>query len=60
MGPLPTSSKGHKYIVVITDLFRVEAFPLWVTDSSTLARVLVDEIVRQYGVHASTIIRGPI
>jgi len=52
MGPLPTSSKGHKYIVLITDLFSkwVEAFPLRVTDSETLARVLVDEIVCRYGV----------
>ena len=52
MGPLPISSKGHKYILVITDLFSkwVEAFPLHVTDSETLAKVLVDEIVCRYGV----------
>ncbi|KAL5516223.1 hypothetical protein EMCRGX_G001504 [Ephydatia muelleri] len=47
MGPLPLSTKGHKYILVITDLFSkwVEAFPLAVTDSETLASVLMDEIV---------------
>ena len=52
MGPLPVSSKGHKYILVITDMFSkwVEAFPLRVTDSETLAKVLVDEIVCRYGV----------
>ena len=52
MGPLPASSKGHKYILVITDMFSkwVEAFPLRVTDSETLAKVLVDEIVYRYGV----------
>ncbi|KAL5494037.1 hypothetical protein EMCRGX_G015306 [Ephydatia muelleri] len=44
MGPLPLSTKGHKYILVITDLFSkwVEAFPLAVTDSETLASVLMD------------------
>ena len=52
MGPLPTSSKDHKYIVVVTDLFTkwVEVFPLWSTESTTLAVVLVDEIVCWYGV----------
>ena len=41
--------------MVITDLFSkwVEAFPLRVTDSETLARVLVDEIVCRYGVPTS-------
>eukprot|EP00731_Ephydatia_muelleri_P010157 Em0005g743a len=44
MGPLPLSTKGHKYILVITDLFSkwVETFPLAVTDSETLASVLMD------------------
>lgn len=52
MGPLPLSTKGHKYILVITDLFSkwVEAFPLAVTDSETLASVLIDEVVCRYGV----------
>ena len=46
MGPLPTSSKGHCYILVLTDLFTkwVEAFPLLSTESTMLATVLVDEI----------------
>ena len=52
MGPLPTSMKGNKYILVVTDLFSkwVEAFPLVKTDSLTLAKVLTDEIVCRYGV----------
>ena len=52
MGPLPTSTKGNKYILVVTDLFSkwVEAFPLVATDSETLASVLVDEVVCRYGV----------
>ena len=53
MGPLPTSTKGNKYILVVTDLFSkwVEAFPLVATDSETLASVLVDEVVCRYGVY---------
>ena len=52
MGPLPTSESGNKYILVITDLFTkwVEAFPLKVTDSVTLATILVNEVVCRYGV----------
>jgi len=51
-GFLPTSSRGHKCIVVISDLFSkwVETFPFRVIDSETLARVLVDEAVCRYGV----------
>ena len=52
MGPLPTSSKGKKYILVVTDIFSkwVEAFALRSTDAETLATVLVDEVVCRYGV----------
>ena len=55
MGPLPLSTRGCKYILVITDLFSkwVEAFPLAATDSETLASVLVDEVVCRYGVPGS-------
>ena len=51
MGPLPVSTHGFRYILVITDLFSkwVEAFPLVGTDSNTLAKILVDEIVCRYG-----------
>ena len=52
MGPLPASSKGHNSILITTDMFSkwVEAFPLQVTDSERLAKVLVDEIGCRYGV----------
>ena len=52
MGPLPASSKGHRYNLVVMDLFTkwVEAFPLQFTESTVLATVLVDEIVCRYGV----------
>ena len=54
-GPLPVTSAGYKYILVITDLFSkwVEAFPLRSTDSQTLANIFVDEIVCRYGVPES-------
>ena len=55
MGPLPATSCGNKYILVVTDLFSkwVEAFPLAVTDSITLARILTDEVICRYGVPES-------
>ena len=52
MGPLPISSRGYKYILVITDIFSkcVEAFPIRATVSETLANVLVKEVIYCYGV----------
>ena len=54
MGPLPVSSHGFRYILVITDLFSkwVETFPLVGTDSNTLAKILVDEIACRCGIHS--------
>ena len=55
MGPLPTSSKGKKYILVMTDFFSkwVEAFALQTMDTETLATVVVNEFICQYGVPSS-------
>ena len=52
MGPLPTSSQGNKYILVITDLFTkwVEAFPLKDTTATTLATTMLNEVICRYGV----------
>jgi len=49
--PLPMTANGNKYIVVVSDLFSkwVEAFPVKSTDTETLARVLVDEVICRYG-----------
>ena len=55
MGPLPMSSQGNKYILVITDLFTkwVEAFPLKDTTATTLATIMLNEVVCRYGVPTS-------
>ena len=52
MGPLPLSSTGNHYIVVITDLFSkwVEAFPVKSTDTETLATLLVNKVICRFGV----------
>ena len=52
MGPLPTSARGNVYILMVTDVFTkwVEAFPLRDTVATTLARILVEEVICRYGV----------
>ena len=54
MGPLPLTPRGHQYILVVTDLFTkwVEAFPLPNTTATTLATILMNEIVCRFGVPA--------
>ena len=52
MGPVPTSSRGAKYILVITDVFTkwVDAFAIRSTEAETLARLLVNEVICRFGV----------
>ena len=54
MGPLPLTSRGNQYMLVVTDLFTkwVEAFPLADTTATTLATILMNNIVCRYGVPA--------
>ncbi|KAL5476035.1 hypothetical protein EMCRGX_G025937 [Ephydatia muelleri] len=52
MAPLLLSTRGHKYILVITDLFNKKLF-YWLADSDTLASVLIDEVVCRYDVPRS-------
>lgn len=51
MGPYPLTRKGHRYILVVTDLFTrwVEAFPLRNAEAPTITRVLEDEVFSRYG-----------
>ena len=51
LGPLPTSSAGHKHILLIVDSFSKwpEAFPLQTTDAATVARVFYDQYICRYG-----------
>ena len=54
MGPLPSTPRGHQYMLLVTDLFTkwVEAFPLVDTTATTLATTLMNEVVCRYGVPA--------
>lgn len=51
VGPVPTSSGGHSYILTMADNFSryAEAFPVRIQDAKTIARVLVDNWISRYG-----------
>ena len=51
LGPLPTTTKGHKYILLVVDSLThwCECFPLASTDAATVARILFDEIICRWG-----------
>ncbi|KAE9190402.1 hypothetical protein PF004_g21913 [Phytophthora fragariae] len=52
IGPLVTTPRGHKYILVFADYFTrwVEAFPVEALDTLTFVRVMVDEVLCRHGV----------
>jgi len=52
LGPLPTSSSGNKYLLVIVDRFTkwVEAFPLRNIRAKTVAEIFVNQFVSRHGV----------
>lgn len=52
LGPLPTTSKGNKYLVVVVDCFTkwVEAFPLKNVKTKTIAEVFVEQVISRHGV----------
>ncbi|KII62695.1 Retrovirus-related Pol polyprotein [Thelohanellus kitauei] len=51
VGPLNSTERGHKYIIVVGDYFTkwMEAFPTQNIEAKTIAKVIVDEIVCRYG-----------
>ena len=51
LGALPLTSRGNKYILVVTDYFTkwVEVFPIPDQKAETCAHVLVEEVFMRYG-----------
>ena len=52
LGPLPETSSGNKYILVVSDYFTkwVEAYPMPNQETVTIANVLVNEFISRFGV----------
>ncbi|KAE9014732.1 hypothetical protein PR001_g15063 [Phytophthora rubi] len=52
IGPLVTTPRGHRYILVFADYFTrwVEAFSVEALDTLTFVRVMVDEVLCRHGV----------
>ena len=52
LGPLTVTDKGNKYILVIADYFSkwTEAFPMPDQEASTVADLLVKEVMCRFGV----------
>ncbi|KAG3108680.1 hypothetical protein PI124_g9164 [Phytophthora idaei] len=52
MGPLVTTPRDNKYILVFADYFTrwVEAFPVKKLDTLAFVNLMVDEVISQHGV----------
>lgn len=52
LGPLPTSSHGNRYLLVLTDCFTmwVEAFPLKSIRAKVVAEVFANQVISRYGI----------
>ena len=52
LGPLPTTVHGNKYVLVVGEYFtkRMEAYPMPDSEATTVARLLVNEFIRRFGV----------
>ena len=55
MGPLPETARGNKFIVVIGDYFTkwTEAYATKDHKAETIARILVEEFIRRFGIPGS-------
>ncbi|KAE8909760.1 hypothetical protein PF001_g4671 [Phytophthora fragariae] len=51
IGPLVTTPRGNKFILVFADYFTrwVEAFPVAVLDTMTFVNIMVDEVLSRHG-----------
>jgi hypothetical protein len=52
LGPLTTTTKGNRYILVLKDYFTkwVEAYPIAEQSATTVAKIIVNEFVARHGV----------
>ncbi|XP_011688274.1 PREDICTED: uncharacterized protein LOC105450226 [Wasmannia auropunctata] len=52
LGPLPTTTSGNKYLLVVTDCFTkwIEAFPLKNIRAKTITEIFLTQIVARHGV----------
>ena len=52
LGPLPETKRKNKYVLVIGDYFTkwTEAFPIKNMESTTIAKILVQEFICRYGI----------
>ena len=52
LGPLPESESGNRYVLVVADYFSkwTEAFPMTNQEATTVAEILVREVVSRFGV----------
>ena len=52
LGPLPESEEGNKYLLITADYFTkwTEAFPIRDQEATTVAEIMVKEVVSRYGV----------
>ena len=52
LGPLPTTVRGNKYVLVVGDYFTkwTETYPMPDSEATTVARLLVNEFICHFGV----------
>ena len=51
MGPYPATSKGNRFLLVVTDLFTrwVEAYPMQKSNATAIIKLLEDETFARFG-----------
>ena len=51
LGPFPESTRGNKYVLVVTDYFTkwVEIFPIQDQTAPTCAEIILNEVIARFG-----------